>query len=58
MRFQYCWSASGAGDEARFRISAFGDQDGDGVPSVFYREGRILDGQPTVGPLAVENRDE
>jgi hypothetical protein len=58
IRFQYCWSASGMGDESQFRVTVFGDRDGDGVPAVFYREGRIIGGEPMIGPVVVSNEDE
>jgi hypothetical protein len=37
--FQYCFTSSGAGDEAEFTITAHGDLDCDGIRSTFQQTG-------------------
>ncbi len=55
IHFQYCY-ASTAPDE--FTIHAFGDLDGDGVPSEFRRLGRVVGGSAIVEPLEAINEGE
>jgi hypothetical protein len=58
IRYQYCYAVWEEGGEVRLELAAFGDLDGDGVPSSFHRTGRMIDGAPVFGELVVRFEDE
>jgi prepilin-type N-terminal cleavage/methylation domain-containing protein len=58
IQYQYCYQAQGTAAESWFTTKAYGDVDGDGITSVYSRFGTVLNGAPTIGPIASIRDDE
>jgi len=56
--YGYCYEGAGTGSASKFTVFAFGDLDGDNTWSQYARIGIVVDGRPTIGPVAVFNEDE
>ena len=60
--YQYCYHGEGSASSAVFTVGAFGDVDGDTVPSTFRRAGAVLCSgtgcAPTLGAIVVVNESE